>query len=77
MGRRRNGRSSKKAQRRAAGLRAQAHLAGLLAAPSRHHPDVVESAAVHLVKTSRRHRLALPATVSERVCRKCWTPHLD
>ena len=77
MGRRRNTRSSKKHQRRLAGLEAQRHLGSIMKSPDHHHPRVVEAAAVHLIKTSQRHRLPVPRSVSDRVCRKCWAPHVD
>ena len=72
MSRRRKGRAGKKAQRREAGLQAQRHLGGLLTSPSDHPEEVLSSAAVHVIKTSRRHRLPLPSSVKELVCRKCW-----
>ena len=71
MGRRKNMRSSKKKRRRAAGLEAQRHLAGILESPQEHHSDVVDAAAVHLIKTSQRHRLSIPRSVHDKVCRKC------
>ena len=77
MGRRKNMRSAKKKQRRVAGLEAQRHLAGILESPHVHHPEVVDAAAVHLIKTSRRHRLSLPRPVNEFVCRKCWSAHVQ
>ena len=77
MGRRRNTRSSKKNQRRLAGLEAQRHLGSIMASPDHHHPLVVKSAAIHLIKTSQRHRLPVPREVSDRVCRKCWCLHVD
>ena len=77
MGRRKNMRSSKKKRRRAAGMEAQQHLAGILESPHEHHPEVVDAAAVHLIKTSQRHRLAIPRSVHDKVCRKCWSAHVQ
>jgi RNase P subunit RPR2 len=73
MGRRRH--RSNAATRKERGLAAQTHLAGILEAPHRYPEVVVASAAVHLMKTSQRHRLSLTQTGRERVCRKCWAPH--
>ena len=77
MGRRKNMRSSKKKRRRAAGLEAQRHLADILESPQEHHPEVVDAAAVHLIKTSQRHRLSIPRSVHDKVCRKCWSAHVQ
>ncbi|MGB0236273.1 MAG: hypothetical protein ACPHF0_04935 [Poseidonia sp.] len=77
MGRNKNSRSAKKKRRRAAGLEAQRHLSGILQTPQRHHPEVVNAAAVHLVKTSQRHRLSIPRPVNDLVCRKCWSAHVQ
>lgn len=77
MGRRKNTRSTKKKQRRAAGMEAQRHLAGILTSPDGYHPAVVNAAAVHLIKTSQRHRLSLPRPANDLVCRKCWSPHVQ
>ena len=77
MGRRKNMRSSKKMRRRAAGMEAQRHLSAILESPYTHHPEVVDAAAVHLIKTSQRHRLSIPRTVHDMVCRKCWSAHVQ
>ncbi len=71
---RRRGRSDKK-ERRARALVAQEHLANILQNPHQHPKEVVESAAVHLMKTSRRHRLHLSGTSRDLVCRACWSNH--
>jgi ribonuclease P protein subunit RPR2 len=76
MGRRRNSRS-KKAQRVLVAREAQSHLSAILLNPSDYPSEVVDSAAVHLVKTSQRHRLTLPSEARELVCRKCWSSHAD
>ena len=74
--RRRNARASKKANRRQSAQNAQNHLAGILSNPRSHPAPVLDTAAVHLVKTSRRHRLPLPPAAKETVCRKCWSHHV-
>ncbi|HJM54835.1 MAG TPA: hypothetical protein QGI72_01165 [Poseidonia sp.] len=62
-------------KRGAAAQAAQQHLIGILAKPQGHELEVVDSAAVHLMKISRRHRLSLPPESRHLVCRKCWTSH--
>ena len=69
MGRRR-GRSNKE-QRRLRAVRAQQHLTGILQESAAYPEAVVQSAAVHLVKTSRRHRLPIPSSSRDLVCRAC------
>ena len=71
----RNRRRSSRQQRGAAAVVAQTHLIGILSNPSEHSIDVVDSAAVHLMKVSRRHRLSLPRHSRHLVCRKCWAAH--
>lgn len=75
VGRRRRGRSNKE-QRRIRAADAQRHLSTILQEPEAYPEGVVESAAVHLVKTSRRHRLPLPTNSRELVCRACWAQHV-
>jgi RNase P subunit RPR2 len=70
MGRRRK-RSNAVNRQRQAGV-AQRHFDSVLASPEDHSEVVLSSAAVHLMKTSQRHRLSLSNTGRERVCRKCW-----
>ena len=49
---------------------------GVLKTPRDHPSMVLDAAAVHLVKTSRRHRLPIPSEGKETVCRKCWAHHV-
>ena len=67
----RNRRRTSRQQRGASAKVAQQHLIGILSSPLKHHPDVVDSAAVHLMKISRRHRLPIPPESRHLVCRKC------
>lgn len=72
---RRRSRSNKQ-ERKAKAQNAQTHLTEVLKEPHRYPREVIESAAVHLVKTSRRHRLRLSPEGRERVCRSCWANHV-
>ncbi|MCH1541224.1 MAG: hypothetical protein L7S56_07340 [Candidatus Poseidonia sp.] len=74
MSRRRKARSSRK-NRQASGENAQQQLINILRQPNQHPMAVVDSAAVHLAKTSRRHRLGLPRDAKSLLCRKCWSAH--
>jgi RNase P subunit RPR2 len=67
---------SGKHERHARALAAQRHLTEIMLHPELHPKEVVESAAVHLMKTSRRHRLYLPPQGRELVCRACWANHV-
>ncbi|MDG1539928.1 MAG: hypothetical protein P8Q40_08390 [Candidatus Poseidonia sp.] len=71
----RNRRRNQRQQRGAAAEVAQNHLIDILSNPLDHATDVVDSAAVHLMKVSRRHRLSLPQHSRHLVCRKCWAAH--
>jgi len=73
MGRRR--RRSQKTDRRGNALLAQQHLSSILQTPATVPAEVLDAASVHLIKTSRRHRLPLPAEGRNLVCRACWSHH--
>lgn len=75
MGRRRNARSKKK-NRKERALAVQTHLVEVLRDSPKGPPVLAERAAVHLVKSSKRHRLPLPKDAKELVCRKCWSHHV-
>lgn len=72
---RRRSRSNKR-DRQVNAKQAQAHLTKVLKTPQLYPRQVIESAAVHLVKTSRRHRLRLDKEGREMVCRSCWANHV-
>jgi RNase P subunit RPR2 len=68
----RNRRKNNRQGRSATAKVAQQHLIGILSSPREHSEEVVDSAAVHLMKISRRHRLSIPPESRHLVCRKCW-----
>ncbi len=71
----RNRRRTSRQQRGASAKVAQQHLIEILSSPLDHHHEVVDSAAVHLMKISQRHRLSIPSESRHLVCRKCWIAH--
>ena len=75
MGRRRKSRS-KKGKRKERALAVQTHLVEVLRGSVNGPPVLAERAALHLVKSSRRHRLPLTKGAKELVCRKCWSHHV-
>lgn len=73
LGKRRQSKRAHARQKQALG--AQHHLIGLLEGHQHLPVELIDSAAVHLMKITRRHRLRLPSTHRHLVCRACWAPH--
>ena len=74
MARRRNARS-KKIKRRQRAKTVQDYLIDVLQSAGKQPAELPNKAAVHLIKSSQRHRLPLPQEGKELVCRKCWSAH--
>lgn len=73
MGRRRQSKRGQSRKKQA--KQAQQHLLNLLESHQELPEELVDSAAVHLMKITRRHRLRIPVTHRHLVCRACWAPH--
>ena len=63
-----------KIDRREFARTSQVRLIKILENPSQHHEKVVQSSVHHLVKISRRHRIAIPLRARHLFCRKCLVP---
>lgn len=68
-------RSKGKIDRREFARSSQVRLLNILENPSQHHPDVIQSCVLHLVKISQRHRIPIPLRARHLFCRSCFSAY--